>query len=113
MVNPRPVPPYLLVVEPSAWENGAKINFCFSIGIPIPVSDTAKRKTHNALLAFHGLDLSLERNLTTTLASQDAVSGPRASADPNFPSACGRVVVQLRPKLKGSFSSAAISACWR
>jgi len=42
MVNPSPVPPYFLVVDESACENGAKIGSRFSLWIPIPVSDTVK-----------------------------------------------------------------------
>src|SRR2546425_1933329 len=40
--KPSPVPPYLRVVEPSAWEKASKIICCFSIGMPIPVSLTEK-----------------------------------------------------------------------
>ncbi len=38
MLSPRPVPPYLRVVEVSAWLNGSKIIFCLSGEIPTPVS---------------------------------------------------------------------------
>ena len=44
IVNPRPVPPYFRVVEPSACSNGSKMARCLSAGIPIPVSATAKRR---------------------------------------------------------------------
>ena len=40
---PSPVPPYLLVVDPSAWEKLSNILSCFSFGIPIPVSWTQNR----------------------------------------------------------------------
>jgi hypothetical protein len=30
MVRPRPVPPYIRVLEPSAWLKGSKIRACFS-----------------------------------------------------------------------------------
>ena len=33
-----------LLVEASACENASKISFCFSIGMPIPVSRTTKRR---------------------------------------------------------------------
>ena len=36
--NPRPVPPYLRLVEPSACWNASKMIFCLSLEIPIPVS---------------------------------------------------------------------------
>jgi len=39
MVSPRPVPPYFRV-EPSPCENASKMVFCWSSGIPMPVSDT-------------------------------------------------------------------------
>ena len=38
--RPRPVPPYLRLVVPSACRNGSKISFCFSSGMPMPVSLT-------------------------------------------------------------------------
>ena len=56
IVSPRPVPPYLRVVEPSACVNASKICCCFSAGIPIPVSRTEKCKTTSLvrlLLLFH------------------------------------------------------------
>ena len=43
MVRPRPVPPYLRVMELSAWVKEEKISFCFSGGMPMPVSLTVKR----------------------------------------------------------------------
>ena len=42
IVRPNPLPPYLRVVDPSAWVNLSKIDFCWSSGIPIPVSCTEK-----------------------------------------------------------------------
>ena len=45
MDNPKPVPPYLRFVEPSACWKASKINGCFSNGIPIPVSFTIKQIT--------------------------------------------------------------------
>ena len=41
MVRPSPVPPYLQVMELSAWVKASKITLSFSLGIPIPVSLTA------------------------------------------------------------------------
>ena len=41
MVNPRPVPPYLRVVNDSACVNAANTAACRSLGIPMPVSLTA------------------------------------------------------------------------
>ena len=38
--SPRPVPPYLRVVELSACSNAPKIFCCFSAGMPMPVSET-------------------------------------------------------------------------
>ena len=38
MESPRPVPPYSLVVDPSAWRKASKIDSSLSSGIPIPVS---------------------------------------------------------------------------
>ena len=39
MARPRPVPPYLRLVPASACWNASKISFCFSRGMPMPVSD--------------------------------------------------------------------------
>ena len=39
--RPRPVPPYLRLVVPSACWNASKISFCLSSGMPMPVSVTA------------------------------------------------------------------------
>ena len=44
MARPRPVPPYLRVVEESAWEKFSKILPSFSWGMPMPVSLTRKRR---------------------------------------------------------------------
>ena len=40
IARPRPVPPYCLVVEPSACLNGSKITRCLSFGMPMPLSAT-------------------------------------------------------------------------
>src|ERR1700676_3234709 len=40
--KPKPVPPYLRVMEPSPCTNDSKIRRCASLEIPIPVSFTAK-----------------------------------------------------------------------
>ena len=41
MARPRPVPPYLRVVEESTCENNLNSSFLFSCGMPMPVSRTA------------------------------------------------------------------------
>src|ERR1700730_4165989 len=38
IVRPSPVPPYLRVVELSAWVKEEKISFCLSGAMPMPVS---------------------------------------------------------------------------
>ena len=43
IARPSPVPPYLRVVDASAWPNSSKIAARLSAGIPMPVSRTAKR----------------------------------------------------------------------
>ena len=50
IVSPRPVPPYCRVVELSACEKGSKMIFCFSTGMPIPVSETVKCRMRSAPL---------------------------------------------------------------
>ena len=50
MARPRPVPPYLRLVDASACWNASKIIFCFSSGMPMPVSDTSNATTDGAWL---------------------------------------------------------------
>ncbi len=45
IVRPRPVPPYLRLVVPSACWNASKMSCCFSTGMPMPVSRTANART--------------------------------------------------------------------
>ena len=45
MDRPSPVPPYFRLVVPSACWNASKMSYCFSFGIPIPVSLTSKAIT--------------------------------------------------------------------
>ena len=45
MDSPRPVPPYLRAVEPSACWNASKMMRCLSFGMPMPVSVTEKAST--------------------------------------------------------------------
>jgi hypothetical protein len=40
IASPRPLPPYLRVVEESAWAKGEKIEVSFSGSMPMPVSLT-------------------------------------------------------------------------
>ena len=47
MVNPKPVPPYLRIVEPSTWEKGSNMSAWASGTTPIPVSLTSKRRSTN------------------------------------------------------------------
>ena len=48
MERPRPVPPYLRVVVPSACWNGSKMIASFSSEMPMPVSVTANATTCRA-----------------------------------------------------------------
>jgi len=43
MARPKPVPPYLRVVEASTWEKDLNSTFILSCGMPMPVSFTLKR----------------------------------------------------------------------
>ena len=45
MARPRPVPPYLRLVEASACWNASKMMRCLSSGMPMPVSATSKAMT--------------------------------------------------------------------
>ena len=42
MAKPKPVPPYFLFISTEPCEKLSKIELCFSIGIPIPVSAISK-----------------------------------------------------------------------
>ena len=48
MARPRPVPPYLREVLPSACWNASKITRCLSSGMPMPVSLTRNATTPGA-----------------------------------------------------------------
>ena len=48
MARPKPVPPYLRLVEPSACWNASKMICCLSDGMPMPVSETAMASTSDA-----------------------------------------------------------------
>ena len=45
MERPRPVPPYLRLVVPSACWKASKMSYCLSLAIPMPVSSTEKAMT--------------------------------------------------------------------
>ena len=45
IASPRPVPPYLRVVELSAWVKASKMLACLSAAMPMPSSDTSKPST--------------------------------------------------------------------
>ncbi len=55
IARPRPVPPYLRLVLPSACWNASKMICCLSVGMPMPVSETAKARM---ALALRRLSLS-------------------------------------------------------
>ncbi len=48
IARPRPVPPYFRLVLASACWNASKMIFCFSSGMPMPVSETSKATTVGA-----------------------------------------------------------------
>jgi hypothetical protein len=45
IANPNPVPPYRRLVPASACWNASKMSFCFSCGMPMPVSCTSNAMT--------------------------------------------------------------------
>src|SRR5487761_1247203 len=49
--RPRPVPPYLRLVVPSAWANAPNTDCCFFVGMPMPVSATLNAMTPSARLS--------------------------------------------------------------
>ncbi len=55
------MPPYLRVVEPSAWANGWKMRACASSVSPMPVSTISKSRV--ASVAGHVLRAHVERHL--------------------------------------------------
>ena len=54
IARPRPVPPYLRDVPASACWNASKMIFCFSGGMPMPLSVTVKRTTRVRLATAPG-----------------------------------------------------------
>ena len=67
IARPRPVPPYLRLVEASACWNASKMMRCLSAGMPIPVSDTSNATTDGAALRLRlsGLQPSMAGRLVT------------------------------------------------
>ena len=55
MARPKPVPPYLRMVEPSAWVKEVKRIFCLLAGMPMPLSLTEKRSVAFFSSAFSRL----------------------------------------------------------
>src|SRR3954453_23267111 len=49
--SPAPLPPYLRLVPASACWKASKIIFCFSAGMPMPVSETSNATTDGAWLS--------------------------------------------------------------
>ena len=60
IANPSPVPPYLRVVDESAWEKDWKSRSLRSAGIPMPVSETSNRIAELAGLRLGRLDLQTQ-----------------------------------------------------
>ena len=66
IARPRPVPPYLREVEPSACWKASKMICCLSGEMPMPVSATAKAITWPARLSS---SLSLDQPLVDAARS--------------------------------------------
>ena len=66
MLSPSPVPPWVRVVEASAWRNGSKRCSAFFGSMPIPVSATSKRTRRPVSVSSPGV--------TRTVISPSAVN---------------------------------------
>ena len=62
MDRPRPVPPYLRVVDESAWVKGEKIDICFSGGDPD--AGVGHGEAYDASVALFAFQLHLQHHLT-------------------------------------------------
>ena len=72
IASPSPVPPYLRVVEASAWVKGGNSGAIWSCRMPIPVSVTVKRTV--AVRSPLALERGLQRDLPA-LGELDGVGG--------------------------------------
>ena len=66
IAKPRPVPPYLRVVELSPCSKGLKMAACLDSGTPMPVSRTEKRTVDE--------DSPMDSRLTVTVTSPRSVN---------------------------------------
>ena len=67
IVKPRPVPPCLRVVEPSACENDSKMRVCASLDTPMPVSCTSKRKPTLGASSLHTVTFTVTLPVSVNL----------------------------------------------
>ena len=117
MARPRPVPPYLRLVLASACWKASKMIFCFSGGMPMPVSATSKAITVGAWLRIGCRGSS--RSPPQSVSRTPPFSVNLKALDNRFFSTCCRrleSVTMLRPRLGSSSSSndsCAPSASWR
>ena len=112
MARPRPVPPYLRLVPASACWNASKISFCFSGGMPMPVSDTSKAITAGAVLRTGCSLLQPPRAPETLRLTPPSAVNLKALDSRFFSTCCKRLelVTMLRVRL-GSSSMA--NESWR
>ena len=110
MVRPRPVPPYLRVVEVSSCSKARKIVSCLSGGMPMPVSRTvnrrptlAARRPATSHVDFHAHDhLALVGELDGVAHQvEQHLSQPAGVADQGVGHVRLHVADQLQPLLVG------------
>ena len=90
MVSPSPVPPKVRLVEVSACWNASKINSCFSEGMPIPVSETAKASTCSALRSAAELNPSAPNSTSIESATRPDGVNLKALESRFFSTCCSR-----------------------
>ena len=96
--EPKPVPPYLRLVLASACWNASKMIFCFSAGMPMPVSATSKATTLCAWLRTGCVEVQ-PPGAAETLSCTPPRSVNLKAFDSRFLSTCCRrleSVVRLR-----------------
>ena len=119
MASPSPVPPYLRLVDASACWNASKMIFCFSSGMPMPVSETSKRHDRRTPGSAPDGWRSSRPDAADTFSRTPPCAVNLKALDSRFFSTCCRrfeSVVMVRPRLGSRWTSndsCRVSASWR
>ena len=130
IARPSPLPPYLRVIEESAWVKVWKIESSFSGAIPIPVSRTEKRSSRSPcpsspafsivtatsprcvnLIALPTRLISTWRSLSASPTSRVGTSGSIRVVSSSFFSLARTLRVSIERPTKSSRSNSFSSRC--